>query len=306
MKSNQKNVVKMIRTVSNYLNKNNSTIELSVPMMNTKALFDQKFANLVDHFVVQYQDNSGYALDKKNKRKTVEEKANALSAALCALASLNENSDLLTECHFTATTLKTVSGDKLVQIGTNLTLRLEEYAASLQPYGIEIITISDFKKSISDFSDSINKPKEIIKIRNISTIAIAKILGEITSLLKTNLDYNVRVFKDDSPSFVKGYFDARRIGKIPRKTLDLIVNTISKDSKEPIQKAKVQIINTKISRFSGKKGRNVFMNLKSGLHQLRVTHPNYEPQTVDFTIIENQTITLVVALDYNTNLPQKG
>ena len=301
MKSNQKNVVKMIRAVSTYLNKNRSTIELSVPLMNSKALFDQKFANLVDHFVVQYQDNRGFALDKKNKRKAVEEKANALSAALCALASLNENSALLNECHFTATTLKTVSANKLVQIGTNITNRLEQNLSSLQPYGIDINTISDFKKSISIFADSISIPKEVIKIRHISTIAIAKILGEITSLFKNNLDYNIRVFKDDSPSFVSGYFNARRVGKVPRKALDLVVNTISEDSKEPIQKAKVQIINTKISRFSGKKGRNVFMNLNAGTHQLRVTHPNYEPKIVDFTIIDNQTMTLVVALENKKN-----
>lgn len=296
MKSNQKNVVKMIRAVSTYLNKNKSTVEQSVPLMNTKALFDQKFANLVDHFVVQYQDNSGFAVDKKNKRKAVEEKANALSAALCALASLNENSALLTECHFTATTLKTVSANKLVQIGSNLIIRLEQYLASLQPYGIDINTISDFKKSISIFKESINKPKEIIKIRHVSTVAIAKILSEITSLLKNNLDYNIRVFKDVSPAFVSGYFNARRIGKIPRRALDLVVNTISENSEEPIQKAKVHIINTKISRFSGKKGRNVFMNLNAGSYQLRVTHPNYEPKTIDFTIIDNQTINLVVAL----------
>jgi hypothetical protein len=301
MKSNQKNVVKMIRTVSTYLNKNKSTVELSVPLMNSKAIFDQKFANLVDHFVVQYQDNRGFAVDKKNKRKAVEEKANALSAALCALASLNENSALLNECHFTATTLKTVSANKLVQIGTNLTIRLEQNLSSLQPYGIDVNTISDFKKSISIFADSISKPKEVIKIRHISTIAIAKILSEITSLFKNNLDYNIRVFKDDSPSFVSGYFNARRVGKVPRKALDLVVNTISEDSKEPIQKAKVQIINTKISRFSGKKGRNVFMNLNAGTHQLRVTHPNYEPKIVDFTIIDNQTMTLVVALENKKN-----
>lgn len=301
MKSNQKNVVKMIRTVSTYLNKNKSTVELSVPLMNSKALFDQKFANLVDHFVVQYQDNRGFALDKKNKRKAVEEKTNALSAALCALASSNENSSLLNECHFTATTLKTVSANKLVQIGTNITIRLEQNLSSLQPYGIDINTISDFKKSISIFADSISIPKEVIKIRHISTIAIAKILGEITSLFKNNLDYNIRVFKDDSPSFVSGYFNARRVGKVPRKALDLVVNTICEDSKEPIQKAKVQIINTKISRFSGKKGRNVFMNLNAGTHQLRVTHPNYEPKIVDFTIIDNQTMTLVVALENKKN-----
>lgn len=286
----------MIRAVSTYLNNNSGIVELSVPLMNTKELFDQKFANLVDHFVVQYQDNSGFALDKKNKRKAVEEKVNALSAALCALASLNENSALLTECHFTVTALKTVSANKLVQIGINLTTRLEQNLASLQPYGIDINTISDFKKSISIFRESINVPKEIIKIRHISTIAIVKILSEITSLLKNNLDYNIRVFKEDSPSFVSGYFNARRIGKIPRKALDLVVNTISENSKEPIQKAKVHIINTKISRFSGKKGRNVFMNLKAGSYQLRVTHPNYEPKTIDFTIIDNQTINLVVAL----------
>ena len=301
MKSNQKNVVKMIRTVSTYLNKNKSTVELSVPLMNTKALFDQKFADLVDHFVVQYQDNTGFALDKKNKRKAVEEKINALSAALCALASSNENYALLNECHFTATTLKTVSANKLVQIGTDLIVKLEQYLTNLQPYGIDINTISDFKKSISIFADTINIPKEIIKIRHISTIAIANILGEITSLFKNNLDYNIRVFKDDSPDFVSGYFNARRIGKIPRKTLDLVVNTISEESKEPIEKAKVQIINTKISRFSGKKGRNVFMHLNAGPQQLRVTHPNYEPKIVDFTIIDNQTMTLVVALDYKTN-----
>lgn len=302
MKGHQKNTVKMIRAVSTYLNRNIATIESSIPIMTTKALFDQKFADLVDHFVIQYQDNSGYAMDKKQKRKAVEEKANSLSVALCAYASINGNFKLLNESRFTITTLKTVSADKLIEITTYLILTVENYLPSLKAYGVDSNKVSDLKKSITTFTESINKPIENIKIRHRSTIAIAKLLADITNLLKGNLDYNIRVLRDDFPSFVSEYFNVRRVGETPRRALDLMVEIISAASQDPIEKAKVQIIDSKISRFSGKKGRNIFMHLKEGNYKIRVTHPDYEGKMVDFTIVDKKTTNLIVALENKTNL----
>lgn len=302
MKGHQKNTVKMIRAVSACLNKNIAIIELSLPIMSTKAMFDQKFADLVDHFVIQYQDNSGYAVDKKQKRKAVEEKALGLSAALCAYASIIGNFTLLNESHVTVTKLKTVSAPKLFEIATFLIINLEEYLPNLHAYGVSKNKITDFKRTIAIFTESINKPSENIKIRHRSTVAIAKILFDISNLLKGNLDYNIRVLGADFPSFVSEYFNARRVGKTPRKKLNLVVKTISSANQEPIEKAKVQIISTKISRFSGKKGRNIFMDLKEGNYKLHVTHPDYKSATIDFTIIDKKTTTIQVALENKTEL----
>jgi hypothetical protein len=302
MKGHQKNTVKMIRAVSACLNKNIAIIELSLPIMSTKAMFDHKFADLVDHFVIQYQDNSGYAVDKKQKRKAVEEKALGLSAALCAYASIIGNFALLTESHVTVTKLKTVSAPKLFEIATFLIINLEEYLPNLHAYGVSKNKITDFKRTIAIFTESINRPSENIKIRHRSTVAIAKILSDISNVLKGNLDYNIRVLGVDFPSFVSEYFKARRIGKTPRRALDLVVRTISSANQEPIEKAKVQIIGTKISRFSGKKGRNIFMNLNEGNYKLYVTHPDYESATIDFIIIDKKTTTMQVALENKTEL----
>jgi hypothetical protein len=302
MKGHQKNTVKMIRAVSACLNKNIAIIELSLPIMSTKAMFDQNFADLVDHFVIQYQDNSRYAVDKKQKRKAVEEKALGLSAALCAYASIIGNFTLLNESHITVTKLKTVSAPKLFEIATFLIINLEEYLPNLHAYGVSKNKITDFKRTIAIFTESINKPSENIKIRHRSTVAIAKILSDISNLLKGNLDYNIRVLGADFPSFVSEYFKARRIGKTPRRALDLVVRTISSANQEPIEKAKVQIIGTKISRFSGKKGRNIFMNLNEGNYKLYVTHPDYESATIDFTIIDKKPTTIQVALENKTEL----
>jgi hypothetical protein len=270
--------------------------------MTTKALFDQKFAALVDHFVIQYQDSTGYAMDKKKKRKAVEQKANALSVALCAFASINGNSTLLKESHFTVTTLKTVSAIKLTAITTHLIINLEHYLPNLRAFGVHSDKIADFKKSIAVFTESINKPVENIKIRHKSTVAIATLLSEISALFKGNLDYNIKVLQDAYPSFVNLYFNARRVGKTQRRALDLIVKIISADTQEPIEKAKVQIIDTKISRFSGKKGRNTFMYLNAGYYKLRVTHPDYEAKTVNFTILNQKTTSIQVALESVTKL----
>lgn len=302
MKGHQKNTVKMIRAISAYLNTNIHLIESSDPIMNTKALFDQRFASLVDHFIIQYQDNRGFARDKKQKRKALEEKTLSLSASLCAFASITGNSTLLNESRFTVTALKTVSTSKLLEITTHLVFNLQHFLPNLRAYGVDSQKISDYMKSVVIFTESINKPIENIKIRHKSTIAISKILAEISNLLKSNLDYNIRVLRVDYPSFVSGYFNARRVGKIPRNKLDLVVTTISSASQEPIEKAKVHIIDTKISRFSGKKGRNIFMHLKAGNYKLRVTHPDYDPTTIAFTIIDKVTTTLQVVLEHKTKL----
>lgn len=297
MNKDQKKVFKMLRTVSSFLNKNQSIIQPNAPVLASKVIFDQKFAALNDNFLVQYQDNSGYALDKSNKRKLLEEKANALSIALTAYAGVTGNNSLKNECKFTVTTLKTVSAYKLIGIGTCLVLNLEQQIANLKPYGIEAKMLTDFKNAIDIFADSINKPADNIKIKRSATVALAKQFTDIRGFLKEHLDYTIKVLNTTNPSFVNLYFSARHIGKTAKTALDLVVKTIDADSQLPIEKAKLTIVGTKISRFSSPNGKNTFRHLKAGQYELLVSHPDYESNTIDCIIVDKETTTIVADLD---------
>lgn len=297
MNKDQKNVFKMLNTVSSFLNKNINIIESSVPIMTSKVIFDQKFAALNDNYLVQYQNNSGYALDKSSKRKAVEEKANAISIALCAYAGVMGNASLKRDCKFTETTLKTVSAYKLIGIGSFLILNVEQHLANLQPYGIDPNMLPDFKNTIDIFADSINKPNESIKIKRGATVALAKQFKDIRSFLKEHLDCIIKILNTTNPSFVRLYFSARHIGKTGYRALDLVVKTLDAGSQQPIEKAKLTIVGTKISRFSSQKGKNTFRHLKAGQYELLVSHPDYESKTIDCIIVDKETTTIVADLD---------
>jgi hypothetical protein len=299
MTNNQHNRLNMIQSVHNYLNNNITIINTNVPTMATKILLDQKIAELLAHHAIQLQNSTGIAEDKKNKRAILMQKALALSALICAYASIGDNTALYNENHFTKSGLILLSDYKLTGVCGYLVISLENNLASLQPFGIDANDIINFKNAIDSFAAVINTPSKSITKRNKSTQAIANLLTEITTLLEQRLDNNLVVFETAHPMFVGTYRKLRRVGKTPTRTLDLVVQTISKTNQQPIEKAKLKIADKKGFRLSSKMGKNIFLNLKQGQHQLTVSHPNYQTKTVDFTVVDNETTKIVVALEEN-------
>lgn len=289
----------MILSVVKFLNKNSTIINSNSVAMATAVLIKQNINELQEVLVVQMQNSKGIAKDKNAKRKTLEKNALQLSAAICAFANVIENTVLFKDNYLTKSVLQNASGYKLTGICSYLVLSLEHHLPSLLAFGVTEASILEFKNAIDAFTESINKPAEGRTTKRESTQAIPKLLAKITALLNGRMDYNMMFFEVEHPSIVATYLNLRRQGKTPRRQLDLIVQTISGSNQQPIEKAKLKILNKKGIRYSSKKGRNTFMHLKAGQHQLTVTHPNYQPKTLNFSVVDGETTKIVVELLVN-------
>ena len=299
MTNAQHNRFNMIQSVQHYLNNNLIIINTNAPTMAIKALLDQKMEELMAHHGVQLTKTKGIAIDKHKKRNALINKTLSLSSAICAYASISEKTILYKENHFTKSTLKFKSDFNLSGICSYLAISLENNLTNLLPFGIDANVLNNYKNAIDAFAELINKPMESISKRNESTRAITNLLSEITALLKERLDNIIVIFKATQPDFVSLYYSLRRVGKAPTRTLDLVVKTINRTNQQPVEKAKLKILNQKGFRLSSKTGRNIFSNLKQGQHQLLVTHPKFKPKTVDFTIVDKETTKIMVEMEEN-------
>lgn len=299
MTNEQHNRYNMIQSVQHYLNNNLIIINTNAHVMEIKMLLDQKVETLLKHHRVQLTNTTGIAENKQIKRASLITKTLSLSNAICAFASIIDNTILFKENHFTKSSLNAMNDFNLSGNCAYLAISLENNLPSLLPFGVDTSKLNDYKNAINAYTELINKPKESISKRNESTRAITKLLSEISTLLNKRLDNVIYIFENEHANFVGVYRSLRRVGKAPTRQLDLVVKTISTTTQQPIEKAMLKIKNKKGFRLSSKMGRNLFSNLKQGQHQLVVTHPNYKPKTIDFMIVDKETTTIVVALEEN-------
>lgn len=299
MTSEQHNRFDMMQSVQHYLDNNLIIINANVTVMAVKTLLDEKIEELMAHLGVQLTKTKGIAENKQIKRATLITKTLSLSNAICAYANIADNNILYKENHYTKSSLNLMTDFNLSGNCAYLCISLENNLTNLLPFGVDVNKLNDYKNAIDFYTELINKPTENISKRNESTRAIAKLLSEISTLLKKRLDNVIGIFEDENSNFVGVYRSLRRVGKAPTRQLDLVVKTISTTTQQPIEKAMLKIINHQGFRFSSKMGRNLFSNLKQGQHHLVVTHPNYKSKTIDFTIVNKETTKIVIALEDN-------
>lgn len=299
MTNEQHNRFDMMQSVQHYLDNNLIIINTNVTVMAVKTLLDEKIEELMAHLGIQLTKTKGIAENKQIKRAALITKTLSLSNAICAYANIADNSILYKENHCTKSSLNLMNDFNLSGNCAYLAISLENNLSSLLPFGVDANKLNDYKNAIEVYTELINKPKESISKRNESTRAIAKLLSEISTLLKERLDNLIGIFEDEHSNFVGVYRSLRRVGKAPTRQLDLVVKTISTTTQQPIEKAMLKIKNKKGFRLSSKMGRNLYSNLKQGQHQLVVTHPNYKPKTIDFIIVDKETTTIIVALEEN-------
>ena len=75
------------------------------------------------------------------------------------------------------------------------------------------------------------------------------------------------------------------------------VKTIDSQSKQPVKGALIKIKDHKINRKTSPLGQILIRNLKEGAHQIEITAPGYQPQTLQATRVKGKTVIATAELE---------
>jgi hypothetical protein len=293
----------MVLTTEKHLEKNAGLFASNASLVASKDLLRSKITELKAQIALQLINPKGIAIEKRASRKALEAQAFVLGSACCGYASANAYADLYRRCRYTKSDLLHFRDAELVGICINLKEDVTGHFAALAPYNVNAVMLADFQTAIAKFSEMIPNPLEAVAKKKAATLQIDLLLREILNVLKVRLDNDIVSMGLSHPEFVATYFNARALNKTRTTKRSLVVKTLDATNNMPIPDVDLEIIGKGIRRKSGENGHNRIQNLVSGSHHLRVSHPDYNLQKLNFTIVSGETTELSVLMHKKSEQP---
>lgn len=287
----------MFLSVENKFNDDLAIWSENVPVLETFTAFKNDLDELAVNVGIQLQSHTGITADKDRIRHNLQSQAFTIAAATYAYAVTYNKGNLARHTYYPISTLERYRDAELHSVCTHLYKDCKNEGAALEPYGIQSTTLDQFATTCENFFDIMKNPQDAIAIKKEATHKIAVLLPKITELLKTRMDNLMIAFKNVHPEFVSVYFNLRAIKTTGGRHLSLTVSTLDAVTKAPIFKAKLEIIGENIKRTSSARGYNKVAHLAEGRHEISITHPNYSPKKMFFTVIAGETTELVALLE---------
>jgi hypothetical protein len=296
MKKDQIDQYDMVLSTEKHLKENATLWVGNAPLAASKNLLSNKITELAVQVALQLVNPTGLTEEKNRMRQTLEDQTFVIGSACCSYASATAKPDLYNRCHYTKTDLMRYRDAELLGICTNMQSDAVANGAALVVYGISTPVLTNYQAAITAYSVSMKNPTEALAKRTTATAQIAIQLPKILEIISTRLDNDIVSMSLTQPAFVETYYNVRAINNSATTTLSLTVTVLEETTNEPIPNADLEIVGENITRKSSDRGYNTIKNLVSGSHHLKVSHPNYEMQTLNFTVVSGETTELVVLM----------
>ncbi|MBK7382986.1 MAG: hypothetical protein IPI81_06555 [Flavobacteriales bacterium] len=180
-----------------------------VPFATAVAAFKAKIKAIEDEIETQSTELDGYAMDKGKKKETMVRKAHSVANQVFAYAEDVGDTVLREKMDVSYSDLiaprDSIVGQKCQGIHTEANAVI----ASLAPYGILPLDLTDLQGFIDAYELVISAPRVAITVRKGATERIETLIREGTTILTNRMDKLMSEFKDSDPVFHQEYFDAR-------------------------------------------------------------------------------------------------
>lgn len=291
MKKIQLDRYNMVLSVDGYLQENKALFAANVPLATTATALNDKTILLKEQIALQLINSKGSTIDKKNCRKALESQAFVLASACCSYASAIGDVAFYERCRYTRSHFVHFKDMELAGICRVLLQEIKASTAVLLPYNVTPALISDFELMLNRFLDIAEKPLEAKNKKAEATRKIDLLLTEIMDIIKIRLDRTMVSMQASHPDFAAVYKNIRRLNNSGTAKRSLIVTVADAATGRPISGVILKITKD-ISRKSGLKGMSFVQQLSKGKHELLASHPDYEPQTLKFSILPGETVKL--------------
>jgi len=297
MKKLQIDQYDMILSVENHFDDNPVLWTGHAPLSDTKTLFSGKVNFLSEQVALQLLNPKGITIEKANTRTLLEKKAFQLISKVCGYAAISNKTELYKRVYCTKSQLSIFREAELLGVVTNLYQDALAELPNLVPYGVTEEILDSLNEHTTTFGRQMKKPTAAIAKRKSATLKIAALLPEIIEILDNRFDNLVVGLEEEQPLFVQVYKNVRALNSTGINPLSLTVLVLDSKTNLPVPNVNIEIASAGITRLSTQRGYNRVQNLVAGNHSLVAKHPNYETQTVKFTVVNSETTELVILFE---------
>ncbi len=184
-------------------------------------------------------DLTGFAMDKANKRSTLENLCIKFSNAMAALAVNTNDVVLQKRADFVSSFWYRASEDELITQATIVKNLATANATALVPYGVAAADQTTFATALTTFTDAISNPTLAIDQRKVDTERIPEIIDQIRTLFDTKLDVLMRLLELSNPTAYQLYKLARAQDQRSSAMAPTVVQSVAPNSAKTLHTATV-------------------------------------------------------------------
>jgi len=309
MNSKQGQKLKMFITVRDYLTK-------FLSIFNVLPNF-QVFFTALQNVITQIQgsgelqelDKSGNATNKKQARDTLIKLIADTASKLVAYASFKNNQVLLAEVNATESSLKRLSDVRLRNVSQGIYDRAQENIADLPTYMITPETQTALQKAITDFYDSLDKPR-LGTTQTSTATKLLRLQFKTGDAALKDLDTIAEIIRNTQVEVFYGYKSVRKITNSGSTSLAIKGLVTDAATGLGVKGVKVTLTlngasvpavngsnNSMIVKKSAKKGGFMIATADEGTYAVTAEIPGYKKAVASVVVVAGQRSKLNIRLE---------
>ena len=244
-------------------------------------------------------DSTGVTFNKEQAKLDMANYWGMVCSSALAYGIKQKDQEMQNNWSFTEASINKLEENLAVTTCDDIAKFTDANKAALVDYGIDDTVIALGRAKTIVFKNFLGKANAIISSVNAAKGAIAELVNGPIDFEYQQLDSLAKglYFKNEQ-KFVDGYFNARKLHHLPTSHTELEVTIIDKDTKKPIEGAKLLITELKLSALSNYLGVADIKEFKGGreLHIL-VSALGYKDYAVVKDIIKGHKSGFVVEME---------
>ena len=205
MDARQENKVSMFYKIRTFFTANLSTLAALITILTDKVTaFNDKLDELAGYDMEATENNTGYAIEKDEKRTDMRTKALAVSGGLFSWAQDSGNDILAQKVYTTKSALDLMRDTNVLYFCERLFNFATDNAAAIIPYGVTAAKLAALNTAIGNFKIYLQQPSDQRAESAASGRAVEKAITEIDAMLLV-IDGLMATIAEDEPVLFDQY-----------------------------------------------------------------------------------------------------
>jgi hypothetical protein len=297
MTTRQENKLSMYLAVKKILNDYNAIWVVIPGFASVVTMFFAKITLIQNTETRQSRTVKGVSTNKKNKKKTLIEKALVVAGAIMSVAQDTGDSELFELVNFSESELSHLPDALLLDRVALIIATGNTHAAAILPKGVTALMLGDLQALLTEYETVVVSPRDLIVDKKTATAQLVLLFLQTDALLKDNLDRLMMLFKSSEQEFFMKYFNGRII--IDLGTQHTRLGGIITDSEgNPLEGATVTAVGADLEEVSDEEGNYLFKPFIPGDFTITVEKPGFVTQTfTDVHVSPGQHLVLDVVME---------
>jgi hypothetical protein len=210
METEQRNRVTMFKTVSAYLDDNNSVWSEMAPLQTAVTQFKNKIAT-IDVAVQKQEAPIGASGDKAAARDALEDVLFLTCEALGVLGHSGQDHDLVALTAVRPSTLQRLDDEELSNRATSILAEATARKSDLATLRVTQTNLDELEQALERFNASKANPRTATVARVVQTESLPILIRDASGILRNEIDKMANLFRRTNTEFVGGYRSARVI-----------------------------------------------------------------------------------------------